>query len=60
MGTEVVDIKHKAKEYHYDIKNIITATVLANSYQCSPGHNSGKCMSVHRIFTQRHKKRGAA
>ena len=60
MGTAVVDVKRKADKYHYDMKNIITGTVLANVYQTGPDHNSGRCMKIHSILPQRHRKRGAA
>ena len=60
MGTAVVNVRRKAHKYHYDMNNIITATVLANVYSTGPDHNSGKCMKIHRMFPQRHRKRGAA
>ena len=52
-------IKEKAKIYGYDMSNPITAAVLSHGHRTGPDHTF-KCMSVHKTFNQRHKKKAAA
>jgi hypothetical protein len=60
MGYDNASVRKRAKKYGYDLKNIITGTVLTMHNLNGPDHNSGKTMQIHRVFPQRHRKQGAA